>query len=257
MIFDAHLHLPCFDPDSSLNDKKLRLLNDIEKLDILGGIVIADSEKNSPIGNNEECLMLFNDCNNIFVMAGISPLIDYDDQLRFISENIKYGKIIGIKLYPGHEPYFVNDNRLEKVFKLCETVNIPMAIHTGWDNSEYNDPKYIAKIAQEHPKLKIVICHLWYPHISYCIKTTENNENIFYDISSLAHEQEKITEITLELSKIAQKYPDRLIFGSDYSACNIQLHIDLVNNLDILEKGKELIRWKNAIKVYNLKNIMA
>lgn len=225
----------------------------MDNVGIAGGIVIADSALSSPIGTNEECLDLFGDCKNIFIMAGISPLTHYNEQLDIVKNDLKDKKIVGVKLYPGHELYYMNDRRLKKVFELCEEHDMLVAIHTEWENSEYNDPKFFTQIANDHPELKMVICHMWYPHISYCVKITETNKNIFFDISSLAFEDSNKEMINFELSKIVRKYPDRVIFGSDYGACSMQSHIELANRLDAPEEYKEQIKWISALTIYKIK----
>jgi len=62
---------------------------------------MADSELQSAIGNNEECVNLFSDCDNVFVVAGISPLIDFQNNLNRIENYLCQKKIVGVKLYPG------------------------------------------------------------------------------------------------------------------------------------------------------------
>jgi len=82
----------------------------------------------------------------------------------------------------GHEQFYLNDPRLESVFLLCEAFDVPVAVHTGWDNPHFNAPALFADIAGKHPKLKIVNCHLWYPKIDYCYEVTRDYQNIYYDI---------------------------------------------------------------------------
>ncbi len=47
------------------------------------GILIADSILDSNIGNNEQCLKVVNDSNNLFLVFGFSPLERIDEQLSF------------------------------------------------------------------------------------------------------------------------------------------------------------------------------
>jgi predicted TIM-barrel fold metal-dependent hydrolase len=252
MIFDAHMHLPCYDGLVALHDKKKRLLHDIKAAGVVGGIVIADSERESPIGTTEECVELFSDNSNIYVVGGISPLIDYETRLAASENLLKQGKIIGIKLYPGHETYFMDDVRLLSVFNLCEKYNVPLLIHTGWDNPQYNHPKFFAQVAEKHPSLKLVVCHLWYPNIDLCFEVTANYSNIYYDISSLAHDEHAFVETSSSLNKIVRKCPDRVVMGSDYGMCSILAHIDLVDSLQIDLDVKKAILCNNAINLYNI-----
>ena len=90
MIIDAHLHLPCYDDNLvSFEEKKIRLLDDLVRANVSGAIVIADSEESSPIGTPQECVELFSDTKNIFVIGGISPLINYKVRLIQLEEYLK------------------------------------------------------------------------------------------------------------------------------------------------------------------------
>lgn len=255
IIIDSHLHLPVYSNLETLEDKKRQLLVDLAKNKIWAAIVIADSESPSVIGTNEECINLLKDCKNIFVMVGISPLINFKANLIKIEGYLRQKEAIAVKIYPGHEHYYVNDPRLEDVFILCETFDVPLAIHTGWSNPHFNAPSLFVDVAKRHPKLKIVNCHLWYPNIDECYEVTKGYENIYYDISSLAHKKENISMVTVTLTKIAKENPHRLLFGTDYGACDHESHISLVNDLPIDDDVKDLILRKNAIRIYNLDSI--
>ena len=140
MIIDAHLHLPCYDDAlQTLNDKKDRLLKDLSKAGVSGAIVIADSEESSAIGTPQECVELFSDTDNIFIMGGISPLIDYENRLAQLDSYLTNSLIIACKLYPGHEAFYMDDPRLNSVFQLFIKHDVPLAVHTGWDEAQYKD----------------------------------------------------------------------------------------------------------------------
>ena len=253
MIVDAHLHLPCYDDTLvTLEDKKIRLLRDLEASGVDGAVVIADSELSSPIGTPKECVELFADTDHIFVMGGISPMIDYEARLIQLEDYIKNGRMIACKLYPGHEAFYMDDARLEEIFLLCERHDVPLAVHTGWENAQYNHPGYFAKIAEKHPALRLVICHLWWPDLKLCYQLTAGYPNIFYALSSLAHEAKRAEQTRETLNDMARKDVERMIFGSDYGMCGIKAHIDLVESLDVDRSGKQLILAGNAIRLYRL-----
>jgi predicted TIM-barrel fold metal-dependent hydrolase len=219
---------------------------------VSGGIVIADSEPSSPIGTAEECVELFTDCPNIFVVAGISPLINYQSRLKVMEQLLSEKKIVGLKLYPGHEPYFMDDERLILVYELCKSFDVPLLVHTGWDNPQYNHPSYFAKIAERYPNLRIIICHLWWPDINLCFATTSMYENIYYDISSLSYEKEMLGKTHKSLCQIVEHCPHRVILGSDYGMCSITDHINLVLSLPLSKEKKQQILAYNAFEVYGI-----
>lgn len=253
-IIDAHVHLPCLNSNlKSFKDKKKQLFNDMATAKIDYAIVIADSEISSQIGSIEDCVKLFKYNSNIFVIAGISPIIAYEDRLLLVEKLLKRNKIVGIKLFAGHEEYFLNDLRLEKVFALCEKYNVPLVLHTGWDNSHLTHPKYIRDIAINHANLKVIISHLCYPELDMCYNLTADLSNVYYDISSLAFEKDNAPMVKNILTLIAKDNPQKLLYGSDYSECNMLDHIELVKSLDIPEQTKRQLLFDNAVRVYRLK----
>ena len=253
MIIDAHLHLPCYDDTLiTLNDKKIRLLDDLSKVGVDGAIVIADSEEFSAIGTPKECVELFSDTKNIFIMGGISPLIDYENRLAQLDGYLANSLIVACKLYPGHEAFYMDDPRLDSVFRLCVKYDVPLAVHTGWDEAQYNHPKYFAAIAEKYLALNLVFCHLYWPDIDICYDLTAAYPNIYYDISSLAHDKENLEKTQNSLNRIVKRNPERVLFGTDYGMCSIKDHIDLVNSLDISNASKQTILCDNAIKLFKL-----
>lgn len=258
MIIDCHLHLPVSKDLQSLEEKREKLLNDLSKNKVNYAIVIPDNVKHSCIGDVDECLEVFHNDNNIYIMGTLSILKDDNSIYLKLESLLREKKIIGIKIFPGHDYHYPNDVRLEKVFDMCIKYDTPFVIHTGGNPkvAKYNDPKYIVDIARKHKDLKIVICHYFYPRIEYCYEITKNYKNIFFDISALADEEveecsgkDKIKEV---LEKTIKENPYRIVFGTDYGMCSIEKHIQLVNSLDISDEYKENIFYRNALKLYNL-----
>lgn len=133
-IIDAHLHLPY--RVEGLQNKKEHLLMQLENCGITYGIIISDSSLESSIGSLTECVELFRDTNRVFVVGGISPLIDYANQLRILEKYIVEKKIVAVKLFCGHEKFYLNDNRLLSVYEMAAAYCVPILFHSGWENAK-------------------------------------------------------------------------------------------------------------------------
>lgn len=129
MIIDAHMHLPSDEPD--IESKKRRLLFDMKANCVDIGIVLSDSELESTIGSMDDCAELFSDCPNVFAVAGISPYINYNEQLEKLRDYLARGLFVGIKLYCGHEPIYIDDGALKPVFGLAAEFNVPVPVSFG------------------------------------------------------------------------------------------------------------------------------
>lgn len=77
MIIDAHVHLPVCNGDYSLQRQKERLLYEMKENRISHCIVISDSSMESIIGTMDECVELFAETDNVDVVGGISPFLNF------------------------------------------------------------------------------------------------------------------------------------------------------------------------------------
>lgn len=253
MIIDAHVHLPTFEPLSCLQEKKERLLLEMEKNSVDRCIVIADSWPVSDIGSTEECMSLFPAGNEdgVYVIGGISPIKDFDSQFEVIRRGVEDKALVGIKLFTGHEPFYLTDERLDAVYDLAIQTGTPVLFHSGWDNRQYSDTDVAEEVAKKYPDLKLVCCHCWYPLIASC-QHMFKYENLFFDMSSIADDP----KINTELSKLAKQMisaaPDRFIYGSDSFSCSMEQHLTFFKNLDLSEDVSERFFAENAKRLYRL-----
>lgn len=262
MIIDSHLHLPPREKDRSFEDSKRVLLKDLKKNSVDYAILIPDNVPGSGIGDLDIALELAKDNRQLFVMGTINIFKGREAVLRKLGSLFDSKRIVGIKIFPGHDPIYPTDTRLGPVYALCVKYDLPIVIHTGWNSNnpqvaKYNDPKHIVKIAGKFPQLKIVISHYFWPEVEYCHSVTKPFENIYFDTSALADSEviretgiEKIREV---LVLTANERPDNVLFGTDYAMCSIEEHIELINSLDISRAQKEEIFCRNAIELFKLR----
>lgn len=265
-IIDAHLHLPWQDEYPTIEKKANKLQKEMKENGIDYGIVIADSILDSNIGNNKQCLNAVNNSNNLFLVFGFSPLERIDEQLRLAKTLLKEKKIVGIKLYPGHEDFCMNDIRIKDVKNLCIKYGVPLLVHTEWNAEyypQYSHPFFIKQLAENNPDLNIICCHIWNPRVMESFKLTQELSNVFYDISSFCMgdqfysnnpetsfpKKEKAIEY---LQHIIDVCPERLMFGSDYGSLNIGEHLELVLKGKLKENEINKILYENANKIFRL-----
>lgn len=251
MIIDAHVHLPIVDGCISLQQKKERLLLEMTQNQVSRCIVISDSDITSPIGTVDECVELFRNVEKVYVVGGISPFFDYEKQLKKLEGYLEQKMIIGIKLFTGHEMFYLTDNRINEVYDLAIRYDVPVLFHTGWDNSQYSAVSEVAKVAEEYPELKLVCCHCFYPNICDCQEVIRCS-NVYFDISSIADDCTILEEIESEIKKLIHEIPTRVLFGSDYSGCKQMHHIEMVRRLGLDKSTEELVFEKNATRLYSM-----
>ena len=250
MIIDSHMHLPVIE-NGTLLDQKKQLLRDIDRNGIDKCIVISDSELTSVIGTMDECVELFSDDKNVYVVGGISPFFDFEIQLEKLDRYLKNKKAVGIKLFPGHESFYLTDERLEAVYILAMKYDVPVLFHSGWDNSEYSAAAIVAQTAEKYRSTKIVCCHCLYPNIKDCLPLTKY-ENLYFDLSSTADDKNTFLSIKDDITALISSSPDRVLFGSDYACCNQKEHIDAIKELDLNDEIKNKVFFENAVRLYRI-----
>lgn len=250
MIIDAHMHLPSGEPD--LNSKKRRLLSDMKANGVDKGIVISDSEPNSSIGSMDDCAELFSDCPNVFAAAGISPYINYKEQLEKLRNYLARGLFVGIKLYCGHEPIYIDDGDLKPVFRIAAEFDVPVLFHSGWDNAQYAAPEKVKSAAAANPEVRFVCCHCYYPKLAECFETLKSCSNVYFDVSSVADDPEKCSSVTRALERYIPEMPKRFVFGSDYGCCDQRRHIDFIKEQDIPSDLLQRIFSLNSEVLYRI-----
>lgn len=249
-ILDAHMHLPV--NFSTPAEKKDALLAEMRKNNVGRGIVISDSELTSDIGSMRECAELFEGCPNISAVGGISPYIDYERQLRLLEGCIIRKTVVGIKIFSGHEPIYLNDTILTPIYGLARKYGVPVLFHSGWDNPQYSSPEIIRQTAQAYPDVALVCCHCCYPALSECFGALAEYANVYFDVSSTADDKAVSSEIGTALEKAIPVMPDRFIFGSDYACCSQSEHIEFCSRLDISDNEKALLFSENAERIFGL-----
>jgi predicted TIM-barrel fold metal-dependent hydrolase len=258
MIIDCHLHLPSLKDTKTLEGSKAKLLEDLSINGVDYAILIPDNRPKSNIGNLDEVLGLAKSDKRLYVMGTIDiQKRNYMSQTRKLAHLFQTGRIIATKIFPGHDPIYPTDKRLTPVYELCVKHDLPVVIHTGGQKQgKYNDPKFIVKIAEKHPKLKIVIAHYFFPKVEYCHEMTRPYENIYFDTSGLADDEviaaTGLQKIKRTLALTTKERPNNVVFGTDYAECSIKKHIQLVESLEIGRQLKDRIFSENAIKLFHL-----
>jgi len=261
MKIDCHLHLPVREKLSNLDAQKDFLLQELQANNIDYGIIIPDNIPESSIGNLDQCLTLFQNEKSIFIMPSINIVGEPISSVDEFDDLFRKKKIVGLKIFPGHDEHYPNDVRLNPFIDVCRKYDAPFVVHTGWNSgnpgaAKWNNPKYIVPIAVRYPDLKIVICHYFWPELEYCYQTTRSYKNIFFDTSGLAdHEVEDATGkdiIMSVLEKTIADKPNGVLFGSDFGMCNLASHIELIDSLSISDSLKEAIYCQNTIDLFHL-----
>ncbi|MDO8444392.1 MAG: amidohydrolase family protein [bacterium] len=262
MIIDCHTHLSILDKGQTFESVARKMRADMVTNNIDGAIVIADNVQNDQCANTDIIMREFKGAENIWFVGSTSPF-EPTDRIKPFRKLVQDKKIVAMKLFPGHDKIFLNDDRFLPDIELCDEMIIPLIIHTGVNSgdpeaAQYNDPKYIVEIARKYPNLSIVISHYFWPKMEYCFEMTDGLDNIYFDTSAMADPEvvemsggwDKVKSI---LEKTLKRRSGSVIFGTDYPMCDLPKHLQLIRELDIDEQTRQDILGLTSIKLFGLK----
>lgn len=261
MIVDAHLHLPVGTGIESLEQARDRLVADMRKDGVAHAILIPDNVAGSAIGDVPACLKLVRGRSELSLLGTINLETQGKEWIEGLDRMLAHRLLVGMKIFPGHDPIYPTDGRLDPVYDLCRTRGVPMVIHTGWNSgnpgaARYNDPRDIARVAERFAAMKIVVSHLFWPEVDRCYEELHACPRVFFDTSGLADAEvvaasgeERIRNVLL---KLLSEDPGKVIFGTDYAECDRRGHLEMVERLPVAPDVRERVLWRNATEVFNL-----
>lgn len=264
MIIDCHVHLNRYEDDepAALPERYALLQEQMAENGIDYAIVLSSYRVDERRPSTEEILDLVQDDPHIGVVAGVSYLhyraADLADMRALLDEK----RILGLKLYPGYEPFYVHDPRLRVVYELAGEYGVPVMIHTGdtFDprgKIKYAHPLEVDEVAVDYRDVTFVICHLGNPWLTDAMEVIYKNENVVGDISgfTLRHFEERFEAFMAHQVREVVTYagdPQSILFGTDWPVAGMRSYLRFVDRLNLTEEEREFVLWKNAARVFRL-----
>ncbi len=261
-VIDCHTHFSKFGHEGqTFSQIRNDLLLSMDRLGVSYAFVYPDSEPNTNVSDLDTTWELVCDQPRLFMLGTACIPAIASEIIERLDSLAGSGDIIGVKLYPGFELFYPDENRCHAVYEVCIKHDLPVVFHSGETMNErwrekYNIPSEIAKVAKRFPMLKVVVAHFSQPHLAACRDIVLSYPNVYVDISGLAHPEviklcgrETIANI---LTDVVTRNPDKVLFGTDWPLCDVGEHLQLVTSLPISDAAKTLILSHNAERVFAL-----
>ena len=263
MIIDCHVHLNRYDEHepAALNERYLRLRSEMDRHGVEYSLVLSSYTRNENRPGTTEILDLVGDDPRIGVIAGVSYLEYRAADLADLRVLLHEGRVKGLKLYPGYEPFYVHDPRMRVIYELAAEFSVPVMIHTG----DTYDPRQgvfrqwtaVDEVAVDFRDVTFVICHLGNPWITDAMEVIYKNPNVVGDISgfTLGQFEERFERFMLQQVHEVVAFagdPSKLLYGTDWPICDMGSYIRFVNNLQLEPEESELIFWRNTARLFNI-----
>lgn len=264
MIIDCHVHLNNYHEQEPVSlDESLDLLQQsMAEAGIAYSLVLTSYLVSPHRPSTAQVVRAIEKIPALGVVAGVSYLHYKHRDLRELAEYLEQGLVKGLKLYPGYEPFYPHDGRLQVVYDMAEEFDVPVMIHCGDTYNprakvKYAHPLEVDEVAVDHPNVKLVICHLGNPWLVDCMEVVYKNRNVYADISGLvlgtfteAFEQymaQQIEEVILYAGE-----PDRFLFGTDWPICSMRSYVDFVGELTLSPDVRHAMLYENARRLFKL-----
>jgi len=192
MIIDVHTHLNNYHEETvlPLQVSLDRLLGVMEENKVDYSLILTSYKVNEHRPSVKQVVEATRDIPSLGTVAGISYLNYKEKDLREMADYLRSGEIKAFKLYPGYEPFYPYDKRLQVIYELAIEFDIPVMFHSGDTYTpkgkiRFSHPLHIDDVAVDFPELKIVICHVGNPWIRDCMEVVYKNKNVYADVSGL------------------------------------------------------------------------
>ncbi len=262
MIIDCHTHLNNYHNEEieslqqCLDDLQLQMRRN--RIDI--ALVLTSYKVNPGRPSTRDVVNATRHLTNIYVVAGVSYLNFTQEYLDEVREYLKEGSVRGLKLYPGYEPFYPFDPKLEPVYALAEEFGVPVMIHSGdtYDPKgkvKYAHPLHIDDVAVDHPNVNFVICHIGNPWIRDCMEVVYKNKNVYTDISGLVlgdftDRFERYMRQQLHDMLLYGVEADNVLFGTDWPISSMESYLEFMEEIKLPPKDMNKIMYENAAKLF-------
>jgi predicted TIM-barrel fold metal-dependent hydrolase len=269
MIIDCHTHINNYHREDveSLQGCLDELQRQMRRNRINMALVLTSYKVTAGRPSTKSVVEVTRNVDRVFVVAGISYTGFTMQDLTELEPLVEEGSVKGLKLYPGYEPFYPHDPKIEPVYAFAERYKIPVMIHSGDTYSptgkvKYAHPLQIDEVAVDHPNVNFVICHIGNPWIRDCMEVVYKNKNVYTDISGLvlgnfSDRFEEYMRKQLQEMILFGVEADNVLFGTDWPISSMESYIEFMDELKIPPRDKKKIFSENTMKIFRLEDDVA
>ncbi|MFX1377117.1 MAG: amidohydrolase family protein [Promethearchaeota archaeon] len=164
----------------------------------------------------------------------------------------------GIKIQPLVQNFYLDDERLTKVYDLIFDRGKWLCVHIGTApvRNEYVGYKYFIKFIEKYPDMNIIVPHMGAFEYRKFLNLLDKHEHLYLDTTMIYIPGNIFPERKVKRPKSDDliSYQDRILYGTDFP--NIPYDYDLSTkgllNLDLNKAFYQDIFYNNAKRLFNL-----
>jgi uncharacterized protein len=185
--------------------------------------------------------------------------ISLENRAEILEKDLKDYSMKGVKFHPPLQNFYPDDKMMYPIYELIAGLNIPVVFHVGTTpfghlvKLDQANPLLIDNVANNFPKLKIMLTHLGTLWHNEAFMVVEKHPNVYIDTAAYLYEIPEIMNNNL-INRVGE---EKFIFGTDYptpfgsTPHRMKDFVDTINSLKISTSMKEKIFSKNFYKLLN------
>lgn len=269
---DAHVHLtplpppsPSLAPPGGIERCMEALLAEMDAVGVRWALYMAEQFVDPARSQEESRQALRKSGGRLLFSVTVDPTRPASEVRKVLASwDRQEERIRAVKLYPGYQPFGINDPRAESVLEWADRHGLPVFLHQGDVGRptgllKLAHPGLVDEVAVRWPNVRFVICHLGTPWTEEAATIARKNPNVWTDCSGLLDPFSPYAARTrlLMLEKIDHALsllgdPHKLLFGSDWPNASVADSLSLIEALDVPPEHKELIWRGNAVELLGL-----
>jgi predicted TIM-barrel fold metal-dependent hydrolase len=264
MIIDCHVHVNNYH-DESVDDLRASveaLLRSMRRNRVDAALVLTSYKVSAGRPSTRAVVEATRAHPNLFVVAGLSWAGFREEELEQIRPAVEEGKVRGLKLYPGYEPFFPGDARFAPALAFARQHRLPVMIHSGDTYTpsgklKYAHPLHVDELAVDNPDVDFVICHIGNPWIRDTMEVLYKNANVYTDFSGLVlgdfeDRFESYMRRQVQEMLLYGVQPEKCLYGTDWPIATMESYLEFVEELRMPPRERRLLMHANAIRLFRL-----
>jgi len=183
------------------------------------------------IVTNEQVAALVEKNPRLLGFASVDPAVR--DATKQLERAIRGLGLRGLKLDPALQRFALDSRELAfPLYQACSELGVPVLVHCGlsWSmvgQTKYARPLALEEVAQEFPRLRLVIAHCGWPWVEEALLVALKYPNVYLDTSIIysgtpAEALRRVLSECIGLEVLERSLPRQLLFGSNYPRQDIR-----------------------------------
>ncbi len=264
MIVDCHTHVNNYH-DEAVDDLQGcvdRLRREMRRNRVDAALVLTSYKVSAGRPSTQAVVEATRSHPNLFVVAGLGWEAFRPEDLEPLRPGVEEGRIRGLKIYPGYEPFHPNDPKLAPAMAFAGRHGLPVMIHSGDTYTprgrlKYSHPLHVDELAVDYPEVDFVICHIGNPWIRDTMEVVYKNANVYTDFSGLVlgdfeDRFESYMRRQVQEMLVYGVQPEKCLYGTDWPIASMESYLGFMDELRLPPRDRRLMMYENAVRLFKL-----